>query len=118
MGSSLPNDERMRRLNSVERPKAIDVKPSLNDVETAARLIRKAIGRTGMSHDEIAAALGVKDKGQATRLIEGVHKERLWLHLLLRKQAYPILRELFTAVMLENGEAEVERIVRIKERSA
>lgn len=84
----------------------------LNDVETG-RLLRLAIMRAGLSQKEAQDALGVEDKGQFSRMLDG--KETLGVHRFLRAEARPIWREVIFIAAQSIPGMTVERVVRLVE---
>lgn len=113
MSVSMHSTRREALLKQVDRPSPAKVS-HLNTVENeqVPALLRLAIMRAGLSHKEAQDALGVEDKGQFSRMLDG--KENLSIHRLLRPSARPIWLEII--FLSANGcGCEVERIVRIKE---
>jgi hypothetical protein len=84
----------------------------LNGVENAGQLVRLAIMGAGLSQKEAQDALGVEDKGQFSRMLDG--KESLGVHRLLRPEAVTIWRELMALTARRAGYA-VERVIRWEE---
>lgn len=97
-------------LKRVDRPSPAKVQ-RLNRVETVeiGTLLRLAIMRAGLSQKEAQDALGVEDKGQFSRMLDG--KETLSVHRLLRPEAADIWRELVMVSARQSGFA-VERVIR------
>lgn len=84
----------------------------LNDVE-AGKLLRLAIMRAGLSQKEAQDALGVEDKGQFSRMLDG--KETLGVHRFLRPEAEAIWKELIFVAAASIEGMTVERVVRLVE---
>ena len=112
MPATIAQAHRANLLNSVPRPRMAKAKADLNFLQNAARLLRLAIARTGLSQKEAMAALGVEHASQFSEMLDG--KQKLWMHQLLTAEAAPIWRELIVLAALEAG-CEVERVVRIRE---
>lgn len=95
MSHSMPQADRLSRLNSVDRPKPATANLSINRVDTAARILRLAISRSGVQHKTLG-----DDKGRIARLIAGTEKDRLWFHDMLD---WPpeIWKELLVLIALE-----------------
>lgn len=102
-------------LNSVPKHAVPQAKADLNFVQSASRMLRLAIARTGLSQKEAMAALGVEHASQFSEMLDG--KQKLWVHALLRPEAEPIWRELIVIAAEECG-CEVERTIRIREKRA
>lgn len=86
----------------------------LNGVEITGKLLRAAIMRAGLSQKEAQDALGVEDKGQFSRMLDG--KETLGVHRLLTDRARPIWREVIFLSAKDCG-FEVERCLRFREHA-
>ncbi len=86
----------------------------LNAVESGGKLLRLAIMRAGLSQKEAQDALGVEDKGQFSRMLDG--KEKLGIHQCLRIEAVAIWREIIF-LSAEHAGCEIERVIKIKERA-
>lgn len=113
MSVTMHQTRRDALLNSVRSPEPIKAKVDENFVHNASRLLRKAIGKTGMSHDEAMDALGFVHKGEFSEALDG--KRKIWLHQLLRREAVAIRRELLILSEVEQGTGTVERVVRLTE---
>ena len=102
-------------LQNIETPKPLKANPPLQNLEKedGARLLRQAIAYAGLTPKEAAYLCGVGDAAQFNRMLDGL--EKFWVHVLLRKSARPILRELLILVAMQEGSCEVERTIRIKE---
>lgn len=111
MPQSLPQVDRVARLNRV--PKATPAKANVpeNEVHSSARLLRQAIDLTGMNQDEAMTALGFTHKGQFSEALDG--KRKLWAHQLLRASA--ICAQLLILKLQRDGTCQVERVIKIKE---
>jgi hypothetical protein len=112
MNGSLTDRHRADLLNSLPSPRMAQAKPDLNFLQKGARLVRRAIARSGLSQKEAMAALGVEHESQFSEMLDG--KQKLWIHRLLAPEAAPIWKELIVLAALEAG-CEVERVVRIRE---
>jgi hypothetical protein len=115
MSTMMHSTRRQALLQSVETPKPLKANPPLQDLEKAegGRLLRKAIANAGLTPKEASYLCGVSDAAQFNRMLDGL--EKLWVHVLLRKAARPILHELLIIVAVEQGTCQVERTIRIKE---
>lgn len=100
-------------LKRLERPSPAKA-GLLNGVESGGKLIRLAIMRAGLSQKEAQDALGVEDKGQFSRMLDG--KEKLGLHQCLRPEAKAIWLELIFLSANYVG-CEVERCIKVKEQA-
>jgi hypothetical protein len=112
MSHSLSQSERLDHLKRVDRPSPAKA-TLLNGVETSGQLLRLAIMRAGLSQKEAQDALGVDDKGQFSRMLDG--KEGLSVHRLLRPGAELIWKELIFLTAAAIPGMSVERIVRLVE---
>jgi len=113
MSVSLHPTRREALLQTVEKATPAKAKVGLQELENAGRFLRKAIGRLGLTPKEASGLVDVNDASQFNRMLDGI--ERLDVHRLLTKKARPLLREMLILVLLESGECEVERTIRIKE---
>lgn len=111
MSASLPQSDRAGLLKGVDRPSPAKAS-LLNDVEMGGQMLRLAIMRTGLSQEQAQDALGVKDKGQFSRMLDG--KETLGVHRFLRPKARAIWLEIIYLTANTCG-CEVERTIRIRE---
>jgi hypothetical protein len=113
MGSSLPQPDRLSRLNAVAKPTMAKAKPSINEVDKAARIVRLAIARSGVLLKTLA-----DDKGRFTRQLDGTGADRLWFHAMVAEWPAEVWRELLPLLALEicGDHFEVERSVTIKEK--
>lgn len=113
MGAMLQQQRRSLLLQGIEKPRAAKAKLDLQDLEKAARLLRLAIAKAGLTPKEASALVDVNDASQFNRMLDGI--EKFPVHLLLNVKARIILRELLIQALKDSGECEVERVVRIKE---
>lgn len=113
MATSMAHAHRQGLLQGIERPRPAKAKLDLQDLEKAARLLRLAIAKAGLTPKEASALVDVNDASQFNRMLDGI--EKFPVHLLLSHKARVILRELLIQTMVESGECQVERVVRIKE---
>lgn len=115
MPGSLPQANAQTLLNNVRKPVPAKANLDENDVRTSARLLRKAIERTGMTQDQAMEALGFRHKGDFSEALDGIRK--LWAHQLLRPKAASIRKQLLILSALADGSCEVESVIRIRERA-
>ncbi len=111
--SSMSSARRATLLTSVDRPSPAkaELLTSREKREECAHLLRKAIARA----DVKLAAVCNKDHGQLSREIDD--KEKLSVHELFARWSPEVQLEFVTLWLAALG-AEVERTVRIRERSA
>lgn len=101
-------------LQNLENGSRSTAKANLHGLEHAAKLLRQAIAKAGLTPKEASALVDVNDASQFNRMLDGI--EKFPIHLLLNVKARAILRELLIQSMVESGECEVERTIRIKEK--
>ena len=101
-------------LKQIDRPSPAKA-DLLNKVEIASKLLRLAIARAGLNQDQAMDALGISDKGQFSRMLDG--KEKLWMHQFLRPEAQPIWKEVIFLAAQSIPGMTVERIVRLVEHA-
>lgn len=112
MGEIMAQPHLSGLLKTVRKPRMPKAKADLNFLRTAAKLLRLAIARTGMSQKEAMAALGIDHAGQFSEMLDG--KQKLWVHSLLTVDALPIWRELIVLAAMDAG-CKVYRVVEIPE---
>lgn len=115
MRSSLAPSERERLINSVGKATCAKAKLSINEVERAAQIIRRAIDRSGIQKKTLG-----DDKGRISRLLDGTAADRLWFHEMLATWPAEVWCELLPLIALEvcKGQFTVKRAVTIEEKSA
>lgn len=116
MPQTMPQADRTAQLNSVRKASPAKANLTENCVRIAGQLLRRAIEHTGMTYEDAQHALGFAHKGDFSEALDG--KRKLWAHQLLRPEARRIRKELLILSALEDGDCEVERTIRIKEKSA
>jgi hypothetical protein len=113
MSASLPKSVQCGLLQTIERARPAKAKLVLQDLESAARLLRQAIAKAGLTPKEASALVDVNDASQFNRMLDGI--EKFPVHLLLNHKARVILRELLIQALVEDGTCDVERTIRIRE---
>jgi len=103
-------------LKTAESAPKTQAKVSLNEVENGGQMLRRAIAYAGLEQKEAAYLCGVADAAQFSRMLDGI--EKFPVHLLLRKSAAPILRELAIVSAMAQGECKVERVIRFVETAS
>jgi hypothetical protein len=99
----------------VDKPRPAKANLPLQDLETAARLLRVAIAKAGLTPKEASALVDVADASQFNRMVAGL--EKFPMHRLLQPKARVILRELLIQSMLDAGDVTVETTIKIRERA-
>jgi hypothetical protein len=113
MEHSVAAARRSGLLQTIERARPAKAKLALQDLERAARLLRLAIAKAGLTPKEASALVDVNDASQFNRMLDGI--EKFPIHLLLNLKARVILRELLIQAMAESGDCTVRRVIDIKE---
>lgn len=113
MPVTMPQKQRDDLLNSVRTPTPLRANLNVNFVHNAGQLLRLAIARSGLNHDQAQVALGVRHKSELSEMLDG--KRKLWVHQLLRPEAQVIWKELIFVAAQSIPGMTVERVVRLVE---